>query len=71
MYTSWFSFAYLTFGLFTAIENLGPILTLIIAYSLLKEKLSSLEVINISISMLATFLVVVCSHKSDVAKDAS
>jgi drug/metabolite transporter (DMT)-like permease len=57
-YLMWFSFAFLSIGLFTSIQNLYPLLTVITAYFVLHESLGPSEIVNMVISFGAVLLII-------------
>lgn len=63
MFLLWGSFSYLSLGLFSAIQNMGPIITIFVAFVVLKERLSNLEIINITVSFIGVIWLINFSTK--------
>ena len=63
MYLLWYGFPYVSMGLFSTITNIAPILTLVVGYLILKEKVSKIEVFNILISFSGVMFLVIFSNR--------
>ncbi|CDW71237.1 integral membrane protein duf6 containing protein [Stylonychia lemnae] len=65
----WYSFQYLNMGIFSSLQNLKPLITLLLAYVILRESLKLPEILSILISFTGALMIVISHNQQAKATD--